>query len=145
MLRLYLDLARVRYNQKFDFTIEVDERLPRAETGIPPMLLQPFVENAIIHGIAPRDTKGHVNIRFERNGTSMICSVQDDGIGREAAALNNKNKPHQSKAIAITQQRLELLQQQTGSPCELEIEDVRKDGEVSGTLVRIRIPIKQVW
>jgi hypothetical protein len=71
----------------------------------------------------------------------MICSVEDDGIGREASAERNRNKPHQSKAIEITRQRLDLLERREGEDCELHISD-REEG---GTMVAIRLPLRRIW
>lgn len=144
MLQLYLELVRARYNNKFDFTIEIDAAVKPSDTGVPPMLLQPFVENAIIHGVAPKEGKGKIEIRFSREDGTLICTVQDDGIGFEASAERNKNRPHQSKAIEITRERLELLEQRSGGACHLEITDISSNGS-TGTLVTIRMPVKQVW
>ena len=109
MLELYIELMQMRYEGKFDFRIQVDPEIRVTEHGIPPMLLQPFVENAIIHGIIPMKGEGELKIAFSRSEKSLICSIEDNGIGRAASEKLKKGPGHKSMAIKITRERLELI------------------------------------
>ena len=105
------------------------------------MILQPFVENAILHGIAAlKDGKGVILIRFDREGDAVLCSVQDNGLGMGKSLRNKEQKDHESKSRAITQDRLDIITQLTGKPTALIFENV----ETGGTKVTIRLPI-DLW
>ena len=84
VLKNYLELEKLRFQEKFDYEIELDEEIDY-DVGIPPMLIQPHVENAILHGLKPKKDKGHLSIRFRLDGDFLICEIEDDGIGRKAA------------------------------------------------------------
>ena len=98
------------------------------------MLLQPFVENAVIHGVAPLDRPGLIEVGFRLEGETLYCTIADNGIGREKAAqLRESKKPgHQSAAMQVTKERLEALE---GG---LSIQDV----EAGGTRVSVWIPVE---
>jgi sensor histidine kinase YesM len=82
----YLALQKVRYRDMFDYTLEVDEEIDTETTRIPPMLAQPFIENAIEHGILHKGSKGNIGVRFNlENDQVRVFEVEDDGIGREKA------------------------------------------------------------
>ncbi|MCB9045002.1 MAG: histidine kinase [Chitinophagales bacterium] len=141
MLRLYLELTQIRFQDRFTFDIEIDKQILITEALIPSMLLQPFVENAIIHGIAPRQGKGHVSISFRKEDNMLHCTVTDNGIGRRAAEINNRNREHNSMATILVQNRLEILSKNTETNCTLEIVDLYdKSGDTKGTKVIIVIP-----
>lgn len=142
LLTLYLDLFKIRYKDNFNFNIKVADEINIEELSVPSMLLQPFVENAVIHGLAPKKGKGYINITFEKSGNMLRCIIEDDGIGRHAASQINKNIEHNSKAIVLIQNRLQILSQSSGEKCSLSIEDKVDEGAPSGTKVTITIPFK---
>ena len=138
MLKLYVELTRIRYHEKFDYSISVGPNLMPADILIPSLLLQPIVENAIIHGLAAKTEQGKLLISFEKHEGDMICTVEDDGIGRtRAAALGSRNL-HDSKAISIVQDRLRLFDELAS----FEIIDLAEKGTALGTKVIIKLPIK---
>lgn len=141
MLRLYIELTQLRYEGIFDYNISVSDELYPEEVLIPNLLLQPLVENAIIHGLAPKSTKGNLDIRFTKETDNLICEVDDNGIGRAASGLNRLNKDHKSKAIDITTERIKLFDKDA----HFEIMDKTKGAESYGTLVRIKLAIKKKW
>lgn len=105
MLRLYLDLEMERANGRIEYAFEVDERVDKLGTQIPPMVIQPFVENAIWHGILPGKKKGFIRISLKPGDRAgiLICTVEDDGLGiREGST----KRSHEPKGIHITEQRL---------------------------------------
>jgi sensor histidine kinase YesM len=106
-----LELQKVRFPEKFDYNLFVDERLDAENTFIPPMLAQPFIENAIEHGIKHKEAKGHISIRFEHKNGGMQLIIEDDGIGRKKAhelrmQYDKNHKSIKSMATAITQERI---------------------------------------
>lgn len=138
MLKLYVELTRIRYHEKFEYTIKVGSELMPADILIPSLLLQPIVENAIIHGLAAKTNQGQLLISFEKQAGDLICIVEDNGIGRAHAATLGSRNLHTSKAISIVQDRLRLFDEQTS----FEIIDLAEDGTALGTKVIIKLPIK---
>lgn len=144
MLDLYLQLTQVRYQNKFNYKIEIDKNLNAKETSIPTLLMQPIIENAIIHGVSPKTAKGNIIVSFHQKEDFLICSVLDDGIGRKASQKNKKIQ-HTSKAIKITKERLTLIETQENKKCNLEFVDLMKDKKSAGTKVIITIPLLKIW
>lgn len=140
MLKLYIELTQIRYEGKFDYAIIIPQNLPVEEILIPNLLLQPLVENAIIYGLGPKETKGFLNVDFAVQDGRLICTVEDNGIGRAAALENQKNKQHQSKATGIILERLALFDKQSS----MEYQDKIENGIAAGTKVLISIPIKKI-
>lgn len=142
-LEQYLHIEQFCHQQKFDFEISLPEGADPEEIEIPPMLLQPFVENAVVHGVSPLPYPGKISIRFNLQGEILSCEICDNGIGRERAArLREEKKPgHQSAALQVTQERLEALR--SGKPYKpLEISDIlNQKGEIAGTRVIVRLPV----
>jgi len=142
MLQLYIEITQIRYEDKFDFSFQIDKNLNPENVLIPNLLLQPFVENAIIHGLSPKTEKGNLKIEFKIENAFLVCLVDDDGIGRKKAETMNVNKEHESKALAITTERLNLFDSKSG----LEIIDkYTLEGNSLGTQVIIKLPIKNTW
>jgi sensor histidine kinase YesM len=124
----------------------VDENLDQEELMIPPMMIQPFVENAVKHGVTHLKAGGKIELEFSRKGQILECSVKDNGIGRTASAKLNaeKTRKHQSAALAVTTERLHLLNKQSERYKSLEIIDLKHDdGSVAGTQVLLRMPLEE--
>ena len=140
LLELYLQAEAMRLRKELHYSFEVDEQLDPEDTLLPTMLLQPFVENAIWHGISPRQEAGHIRIGFRQNESQLICTVEDDGVGRAASAKTSSG--HTSKALDITQKRLDMLAQQEGGEAHLTIDDLHHpDGTPAGTRVTVTLPL----
>lgn len=146
-LENYLLIEKFCNGDRFDYTIQVDESLEKDFILIPPMLLQPFVENAIKHGFKfpPNEPRnGQIKVTFRSVEEHLICEVKDNGIGRKKAAENNAKSMesyHESTALKVTNERLELLKKEN-TTAQLEIIDLYTDEqEAFGTLVRLTIPI----
>lgn len=143
ILTYYLDLEKIRFNEKFDYTIQVDNAIDTEFTGVPPMLIQPFVENAVLHGIMHKKEKGHIAITFKQAKDNIYCSVKDDGIGRDKAAMLKKEKglSHTSRGIAIIADRLSLFEEKNMKQKRISITDLKNtDGLPAGTLVEVFLP-----
>ncbi|MFK8061030.1 MAG: histidine kinase [Polaribacter sp.] len=140
MLNLYFQLTQVRYNYRFDYNIIVDEKLNTNEVLIPTLLVQPIIENAILHGISPKKSKGFVKLFFNKDGDDLLIIVEDNGIGRKES-LKKRNRIYKSKALEITKERLELLENQEKRKCSIKFIDLIKNNECEGTKVIIKIPL----
>ena len=136
----YLLLERIRFNDGFEFQISEDIDNPH-DTLIPPMLLQPFIENAVIHGLSKLEgRKGLLKIHLEETEDRIICMIQDNGIGRENA-LKHKSPGHKSVAISNLETRLELLNESNEvKEYTYEIVDLTDDQGPAGTQVKVCFP-----
>ncbi len=143
LLKYYVELEQFRFEDKFDFTLTIDPEIS-LETNIPPMLIQPHIENAILHGLNNKPGKGLLEIKVSMdNKNSIVFEVRDDGIGREQSKLQANESTHKSMATNITQKRLELINQGGYVPIQLLIEDLKDNSSRSlGTLVKIIVPVQ---
>ncbi|NCA86506.1 MAG: tetratricopeptide repeat protein [Clostridia bacterium] len=143
MLKVYLQLQQVRYQGKFIFEINVDENLDPENLKIPPMLAQPFIENAVEHGIRHKAEKGCIKILFQKENKNIRVIVEDDGVGREAAMkLRKKDKP-QSLAISITRERLKILGKKYKQKFMVQVSDLKDaNGQPLGTRVELTMPVQ---
>jgi LytS/YehU family sensor histidine kinase len=140
----YLELQKVRYAGKFDFVMLVEEQIDQENTLIPPMLAQPFIENAIEHGIRHKETTGKISIRFMLEDSLIRFEVEDDGIGRERAREieHSRNINHRSMSTSITHDRLFALNKKQRKKIKMEIVDLKDDqGNACGTKVSFGIPV----
>lgn len=145
-LRQYLEMEQLRYGDAFDFNISINEALQADFTEMPAMLLQPYIENSLRHGIRHKTNgKGLIELLFLQENNLLTCVVKDNGIGR-AAAQKLKSAQHieyQSKGMALTARRIELLNTQANAGIKVLVNDVLDDaGNVAGTQVTIHIPLK---
>jgi len=141
-LESYLQAESMRLEEKLEYEIDVDEQIDQFETEIPSMILQPFVENAVWHGIAPKKSKGKITIRMQSQHNELLIRIEDDGIGRaKAAELRQvRTGSHTSKGLALTRERLTLFDQKHGTRSTVETTDLfDASGEPAGTRVDIRI------
>jgi tetratricopeptide (TPR) repeat protein len=146
MIKLYMDLERMRFSNKFNFEVKVLNDLDTANLNIPTMAIQPFIENAIWHGLLPKeDHDGKLIIQFRLNELDqdeILCEVIDNGIGRKASENAKSNlKRHQSKGIKITEMRLAQLSKNSESKHIEFVDLTAPDGQSLGTKVIIHLPI----
>jgi hypothetical protein len=140
----YLELQKVRFPDKFEFKIEVDDQLDIENTLIPSMITQPFVENAIEHGIKQKTSKGNIQVRYLQKGEMLVIEVEDDGIGRSKAKELSlvKNKDHTSLATSIIRERIRSLNRALKKKIRLDILDLKNEkGEAAGTKVILEVPL----
>lgn len=147
MLRLYLDLERMRFEDKFEHVIEVDPKIDTGRVHIPGMLVQPIVENAIKHGIRHKKGEALVKVSFLHEGDKLVCSVADNGVGRDAARRMNgdgreNGNGHQPVATAIIGERMDALGTLHGIQLACVTEDLTDaEGRPTGTRVTVEVPI----
>lgn len=140
-LELYFQLEQMRFGEKLKFSLDVSANLQREKVSVPAMLVQPMVENAILHGIGPRESGGTVWVRFILEGKNMICEVEDDGSGRDSFSQARESDRKKS-GIKITMDRLQVLKELEQSDYAFHITDKKcpETGAAKGTLVRFNIP-----
>ncbi len=145
LLKTYLEIESLRFDDAFSYTINLDERTDAKEIEIPSFLIQPFVENAIIHGLHHKKTSDKkITISFTDFPDYLACTIEDNGIGRQAAQTLQKydvKNTNKSRALTLTQTRLSAMQKETGYDSAIFIEDLyNEQGEPSGTRVTVNIP-----
>lgn len=133
LLRNYLDIQKLRLKDKFEYEINVDSKLAISDSRIPPMFAQPFVENAIEHGIGDRE-HGKIVISFSEQDNQLLLEIQDDGAGISEIA----QKDHKSLSTTIIKERIALLNKSGKKPIQLRIENAPMG---SGTRVALTLPI----
>ena len=144
-LKLYMDLEILRTEYKFEYSINIDQKIDASEIYIPPMLIQPFIENSIRHGIGPSTDAGHINIDLQLNDNIITCIIEDNGIGINASQkLNRPQNGYVSSGMKITGDRLEILNsQRSGHRMNVTITDLQDENkERHGTRVKIYIPVE---
>ena len=144
LLDNYLQLEQFSQSHTFDYQISLDEEIEPEELAIPPMMIQPFIENAIIHGITPLQHKGFIDLSFSLKKQTLSCLIKDNGIGRAAAQKRKSQllQKHKSTALQVTQERLDMLHGQHKNQT-LEIKDIKQeDGSTIGTEVHLNLPFR---
>lgn len=140
LLSNYIALEQIRFENKFDYTITIDNDIDLEGSEIPPLLIQPYVENAILHGLYNKESKGLLTITFSKDEDMLCIEIRDNGVGRAAAqALRTKNFPkHKSMGSTLTEERIKLLN--THHQVSFVITDLfDASGEPDGTSVKIWI------
>jgi|AntRauTorckE6833_2_1112554.scaffolds.fasta_scaffold04032_2 ligand-binding sensor domain-containing protein len=143
---LYLKLQQLRFNDAFSYHVDYDAELIHQDYSIPPMLAQPFLENAIEHGIKKLEKPGIIQISYTLHQNLIQVKVQDNGIGLTAAAEKKKHTggSHESVAIALCKKRLKTLNRKKQGQIGFKIEEIKsKEGRVEGTVVQLNIPVTE--
>jgi LytS/YehU family sensor histidine kinase len=139
----YLKLQQLRFQNKFDYFFEISDDIDPQSCAVSPMLVQPFVENSIEHGIRDIDKQGVILIRFIKNGEYLVIEVEDNGRGLSDQQETEKKKGHISMATKITNQRMQNIRAVTKKQCNFEVLDISSLRNDSGVLVRIKIPYNE--
>jgi LytS/YehU family sensor histidine kinase len=140
----FLALQKLRYEEAFDYKMVVDEYLDQESIFIPPMLTQPFIENAIEHGIRNKEQAGNISVGITKNEDYLCIEIIDDGVGRQAAnaILKKQKKNHKSLSTGIIQERIKIFNKKSKNKISLEIIDLTDDsGAACGTKVILKIPL----
>jgi tetratricopeptide (TPR) repeat protein len=143
ILHVYLELEQLRFSNKFDYSIHLGDSLEDDFITIPPMITQPYIENAILHGVVHLPEKGRIYISFTKSNNCIECTIRDNGIGREASALMREKlkTTHRSLAMELTKDRLELMKHTLKGEYKIIITDLQDtQGRASGTEVKVWIP-----
>jgi ligand-binding sensor domain-containing protein len=131
-LKLYVSLENLRFGQVITITWHVAPEIDVYEVEVPPMLIQPFVENVFVHAFSSTSTNAQLNISFEIQDSVLLCTIADNGVGK---ASFDKKKTHQSKALELTKERLKLMQPEIENAIEVDFSE-------TGTTAKIRFLVK---
>ena len=144
-LQNYLELEQLRFNNKFGFSIHATAAI-EDDMGLPPLLIQPFVENAILHGVVPKEGNGMISVVFDVADNQLVCTITDDGIGfsKSKALKENSVAAHQSMALEITRKRLEIIEATTARKANVSISEIVEDNQVAGTKITLLLPIQYI-
>lgn len=146
LIEHYLHVSASRHPGMFHHDITLGPDIDPDTVAIPPMLLQPLVENAILHGLVPRRTGGLLRIAIERQGDMLVCRIRDNGAGRAASAQHAGRALAPSRGLQITTERLRQFNRGGGLPHGLEIADLHDaEGRPIGTEATVRIIIHRTW
>jgi LytS/YehU family sensor histidine kinase len=136
-LELYMQLESLRLNNKFSYEIKTDKEIDIDNTLIPPLLLQPFVENSIWHGIAKKEGNGRIVVQIKKENKMISCTIEDDGIGRSAAEISEPALEKKSLGMKITKSRIDILNRVKKSNASVELSDLSQ-----GTKAQIKLPLE---
>lgn len=146
-LGLYMEMESIRFEKKFTYSIECDDNINTESIFVPPLIIQPYVENAIWHGLLHKETAGHLFVHISKKKSNVLqCVIEDDGVGREKAReLKSKSaSSKKSLGMKLTENRLGLLSTHYSTEALVEIEDMLDEfGEAKGTKVILNIPIEE--
>ncbi|WP_284653621.1 tetratricopeptide repeat-containing sensor histidine kinase [Flavobacterium terrisoli] len=144
-LQNYLELEQLRFHNKFDFDIQSSDKV-EFNMGLPPLLIQPFVENAILHGLVPKEDKGKIDVMFDVENGQLVCTITDDGIGisQSKKMKENSMQAHKSMALEITKKRLEIMEATISKSAQIDIQELEENNEITGTKVILRLPIQYI-
>jgi len=143
--QLYSKLEHFRFRDKFDYTFEDNIPPNDLNVDVPPMIIQPFIENAVWHGLRYSEEKGKLSILFDKEGNNIVVTITDNGIGREKSkALKTKNqKSHKSTGLNNVNKRLTVLNNTYGKQYNVTVEDHNPNEENPGTIAKIILPISE--
>ena len=140
-LELYLELENLRLKNKFDYNLKVEGNIDRSEIKVPSLLLQPYVENAIWHGISKMEKRGSILISIANEGDHIRCSLEDNGLGRNNSD-SGTHASHKSLGTTITEKRINLINTLYKIDISPRITDLTdKEGQASGTRVEFVLPL----
>lgn len=138
VLRMYMELEALRFEDSFEYSIAINDNIEPQQVRLAPMLVQPYVENAIRHGLMKKKGKGRIEVHFSMERNYLLCTIEDNGIGREKAAAIRSETGHRSMGIHITGERLKLLNKMMNNDMDVRITDLKDErGDATGTRVEI--------
>ena len=140
-IRLYLALEKMRFSDKFEYEITQTAEAQDEEWMLPSMVLQPYLENAIIHGLMPLTTKGLLTIHASVKNQALQICITDNGVGMEKSKLYKTNKKHVSRGMQLIKERLEMLSQLGPEPISLQIQASKPNELNEGTIVKLSFPL----
>jgi len=139
LLKEYTELEEMRFETKFATTIEVDPKICSDEERLPSMLIQPFVENAINHGLQQRDKGGLLHIKFEKpTENELICEIRDNGIGVTNSG-RQKQKNHKSRAMQNVSDRIQVFKNSGIADIKINTVNIYNDNQYPGTKVTLKL------
>jgi LytS/YehU family sensor histidine kinase len=144
-LKLYVNLEQMRYRDDFGFVIIMNDAVDIQNAKVPPLILQPYIENAIRHGLSVKKGIKKLELNILENNSQLIFSIKDNGVGRQYAQRLKKSetKEHISMAMDLTQKRIELADSSNLNQESITIVDLMENGKQAGTEVIFKLPVKR--
>jgi hypothetical protein len=139
-IRLYIQLEQMRFSQGFQYTIDIEESLDTEDWMIPSLVLQPLLENAILHGIMQLPEKGEIGIGIRKVKTALEITIEDNGIGIEKSKALKTDTKHKSKGMHLIRERLSILSKITKEPLTFTVADAHPGSQHCGTRITLTIP-----
>jgi signal transduction histidine kinase len=141
-LGTYLRLEKMRFQEDLDYALHVPDEIDPDKTFVPSLLIQPFVENSIRHGLRHRKGGGRIDVRFRRDGDRLLCRIEDNGVGidEDVARAAWMAEDHRATGMAITRNRLEVFNRMSDRNVGMEVTNLRSEG-ITGTRVVLTIPL----
>ncbi len=142
-LKIYIEFEQMRFNRKFEYELTVDESIDQENIQIQPLTIQPFVENAIWHGLMPKESNGNLKVNIAKQNGMLSIIIEDNGIGRQKAAELKKNELTDSKSygLQITEERMNMMTNIRGKQSNFKIIDLYDKKKPAGTKVIITFEI----
>ncbi len=143
LLKNYLALEALRFESGFTWSVDADPNVDIHSIEVPILLVQPYIENAILHGLVPKSGNGNVSVHFSDEDEYTVCTIEDNGIGRDGSAALHAGKAlkHTSRGLAITEKRIAMLSEDFSPSFAVQFVDLFDEGkQPSGTRVIVRIP-----
>ena len=143
LLQLYLSLEKLRFKKDLDYVIESNGI---SDIQIPPMLIQPFIENALVHGLLHKTGEKRLHISFTLTD-HLVCVIEDNGIGQNQSRIIKERQrvDHESFSVQAIRKRFEILSDHFKGTLGYKYEDIEKNGSASGTRVILQIPVKHKY
>ncbi|MBO72701.1 MAG: hypothetical protein CMD35_03700 [Flavobacteriales bacterium] len=140
ILEIYLELEHFRFKDKFDYQVTLDDSIEDDEFEIPPMFIQPYIENAIWHGLRYKEDSGKLSLEITKKNNQLQITICDNGIGRKKSAQlkTNNQKKNKSTALRNIKERIQIVNELHAFKIEVNTEDYNKDG--TGTVVTLMVP-----
>jgi hypothetical protein len=142
-LALYVELEQMRFRDDFGFALKVVSDVDKENWQVPPLILQPYVENAIVHGLAPKNGVKELLVEVSKSNSNLCFVIRDNGVGRSysKSIRSIQNPQHKSVAMELTRKRIELTADRKTKNENIKIVDLTEDGHPAGTEVRIKLPV----
>ncbi len=137
LLKIYVELEALRFDNSFSYTFNIDKNLDLYQYEVPMLLVQPYIENAILHGLLPKEGPKKLSVSFENEKDHVVCIIEDNGVGIDTQKNQNKSTK-QSRGMSITAKRIEALKKFSNEEL-VKVENL-KNGKETGTKVTILIP-----
>jgi len=139
---LYLKLEQYRFRDKFEYTFNIHPNISQEDFMLPPMLIQPFIENAVWHGLRYKESFGHLNVVIYEENSKVFVEIEDNGIGRKRSqeVKTESQKSKSSRGLQNTKERIGVINELYKTKLQLQVSDLKSGEQDCGTKVKLVIP-----
>lgn len=140
-IKLYVELEQMRFRESFGFNISISQEIDVVNTKIPPLILQPYIENAIWHGLTPKSGEKKLDLALEKKDASILCTIRDNGVGRSSPGTVSSHTFKKPRAMDLTGSRIHLMSKSSFKKNNIIITDLVSNGSPAGTEVKLTLPL----